>query len=784
MHIVREGGLNQNNIPIPLTSLVGRQKEVEEVGRLLSSTRLLTLLGPGGVGKTRLAIEVANATLGKFPNGVCWVDLASLVDPTLIPQRIAKELAIYVAPNQTPVDTVETYLQSKDLLMVFDNCEHLIVSCGELADHLLKISPKLNILTASRDALGIYGEVTWHVPSLSIPHLDTLPPFQELAEYTSIQLFIDRAAAVSPGYSLSEFNYQPIALICQKLDGLPLAIELAAARIKMLSANEIAVRLDDRFELLTGGSRNALPHQQTLRATLDWSYDLLTEPEQKLFRCLSVFADCFSLEAAEHVAYPNLPVSERSNFLDILERLINKSLVKTEMELSAFGSRTRYQMQETIREYAREKLSTTGETVEVHIAYLNYYLWFVSEAEPNLYNQEQGVRVDQIEAEYDNLRAVIEWSLESQEIELLAQLILCLDRFWQLRGYYREAARWLDRILASQGMTDQLRAKLLMVRGEIARAQGEYEQAIAFVEASSAIYKTFGDSASITQGKALMGIIKVLEGAREQGIKLLEESLRTFKESGEEWQAARVLLYITDTYNRLGNNKKATQLCRECLSLFTKLGDEWGIAFASGAAGEIARRVGDFKQAKEYFRNNLAYHWQQGQKGEIPYPLETLSLIAVSEGRYAYAIRLWGAAEVFREKVNTPIPPAYQSDYQKYLTLAHEKLGENEYISCLKEGRELQASDAINMAIHEDLIRHNARSVEGGRPMEGFHLTEREIEILRLVATGMTDAQVAERLFLSRRTISKHLELIYTKLNVNSRTAATRFALNHKIIEQ
>jgi predicted ATPase len=270
---------------------VGRQQEVKEVARVLSSTRLLTLLGPGGVGKTRLAIEAANAAASKFPNGVCWVDLAALTDPLLIPQTIAEALELYLAPNLTPSELVEKYLQSKQLLLVLDNCEHLIAACAKLVENLLNVSSKLQVLVASREELGIFGEVTWRVPSLPTPDLISSPALQDLVEYPGIRLFLERAAAVSPGYALSEINSRPIAMICHKLDGMPLAIELAAARIKLLSAEEIAARLNDRFELLTGGSRNALPRQQTLRATFDWSYELLTESEQSLFRCLSVFAD-------------------------------------------------------------------------------------------------------------------------------------------------------------------------------------------------------------------------------------------------------------------------------------------------------------------------------------------------------------------------------------------------------------------------------------------------------------------------------------------------------------
>jgi DNA-binding CsgD family transcriptional regulator len=343
---------------------------------------------------------------------------------------------------------------------------------------------------------------------------------------------------------------------------------------------------------------------------------------------------------------------------------------------------------------------------------------------------------------------------------------------------------WLDRILALQGTADQTQAKLLITRGHIAEAQGAYEQAAVLVEGSLAIFRTQGDISGIAQGTAIMGIIRVLQGEREQGIKLLEDSLKTFQETGDEWQSARALLYIADSYSRMGDNNKAALLCQECLALFRKLGDPWGITFASGIAGEIARHQGDLQQAKEYFRNNLVFHWQHSMMGEIPYTLETLSLIAITEKDYGRAVLLWGAAEAFREKANAPLPPAYQIDYHNYLSLAHEKLGEPAYIAALQQGRELTPEDAIDLGTHDDVMLPETPSTTGEETMAEFHLTKREIEILRLVATGMTDAQVAEQLFLSPRTISKHLESIYGKLNVNSRTAATHFALSHKMIEQ
>jgi DNA-binding CsgD family transcriptional regulator/DNA-binding MarR family transcriptional regulator len=373
--------------------------------------------------------------------------------------------------------------------------------------------------------------------------------------------------------------------------------------------------------------------------------------------------------------------------------------------------------------------------------------------------------------------------LEYQDIESAAQLVMYLGRFWQLRGYYCEAAMWLERILAMQSMADQTRGKLQLSRGYVTQAQGDYENATAMVEDSLEIYITRGDISGIAQAKAVMGIIRVYQGEREKGIELLEESRKTFQESGDEWQTARALLYISDTYNRMGKNKTAVPLCHECLALFTKLGDPWGIAFASGIAGEIARKQGELQQAKQYFRKSLAFHWQNNMKGEIPYPLETLALIAISEQKFDRAVCLWGAAEAFREQANAPLPPAFQTDYHKSLAVAHEKLGEKAYIAALEQGRSLPLAQVIDLATYDDIVLTPIASTMGEEAVAEVRLTKREIEILRLVSTGMTDAQVAEMLFLSPRTISKHLESIYSKLQVNSRTAATHYALSHKLFE-
>ena len=349
------------NIPVPLTSFIGREKELIEIERRLSTSRLLTLTGSGGVGKTRLAIKTASDSIKKFKDGVFWVDLVSLSDENLIPQEIAQALHLHETPQESLLETLKSQLKLKDLLIVLDNCEHLIRACAQYAEQLLAACPKLKILATSIEALGLFNETIWHVPSLPLPEMRQTISLQELREFASIELFVERAGYAKSGFVLTEQNVRSVAQICQRLDGIPLAIELAAARIKVLSVDEIASRLDDRFSLLTSGSRTAIPRHQTLRATIDWSHELLTEPEKTLFHRLSVFAGGFTLEAAEAVC--GLEQLKRPDILDLLGRLVDKSLVIVEQALTT--EETRYRLLETIRQYALEKLAGIGEAREI-----------------------------------------------------------------------------------------------------------------------------------------------------------------------------------------------------------------------------------------------------------------------------------------------------------------------------------------------------------------------------------------------------------------------------------
>ena len=424
------------NLPIPLTSFVGRQPEIAQVKTLIETARLLTLTGAGGCGKTRLAIQVATelAAQDRFKHGVWWVDLAALSDPALITQSVAMVFGLGESQWMTLIAALANYLRAKELLLVVDNCEHLLGACAQLIGTLLSACPRLQILTTSREASNISGETIWRVPSLALPDAAHIPPLAQLRQYDAIQLFVDRAMTVAANWRLAE-NAEPVAHVCARLDGIPLAIELATARLGVLSAEEIAARLDDRFNLLTGGSRTALPRHQTLRAAMDWGYDLLSDAERALFRRLAVFVGGFTLDAVESVCAEE----NKSEMLDLLSQLVQKSLVVSEQ-----SGKSRYRLLETIREYALAKLRDAGETDLLCARHLDYFLKFAEEIAPNFREPSESAWLDVLQMEHDNLRAAFGWAKESGKDEAVLRLAWALYRFWLVRGGEPEREEILD----------------------------------------------------------------------------------------------------------------------------------------------------------------------------------------------------------------------------------------------------------------------------------------------------------------------------------------------------
>jgi predicted ATPase/transcriptional regulator with XRE-family HTH domain len=569
------------NLPFQLTSFVGREHELAEVKRLLSNTRLLTLTGPGGTGKTRLALQLGAEVLKDLPDGVWLVELAPLADPTLATQTMAATLGVREQPGRTILDALTDHVRAKSMMVILDNCEHLIEACAQIADSLLHAAPRLKILATSREALGIAGETAYRVPSLPLPNPRQLQDLDALAQNDCVHLFVDRAMAAYPSFRLKEKNAPAIADICRRLDGIPLAIELASARTKVFPPEEIAARLDDRFRLLTGGSRTALERHQTLFALIEWSHNLLSEAERVLLRRLSVFAGGWSFEAARIVCGESLG----DDVLDLLTHLVDKSLVAVEAE----AEEARYRLPETIRQYARDKLLASGESLQARDRHLEFFLHFAERAEPKLRSAEQLAWLDRLETDHDNLRTALAWSLESGKSESALRLSGALYYFWELRGYWSQGQKWLDDALALSGHKRRERAasdeKYVPSRAETAQR-------------AKALYAS---------GRMRFGTRFDFVGSRM----IVEESLRLWRELGDKWWMAVALEHVGFT---LSGDEVQTARARleEGVLLAREVEDPWPLAMCLARLGgalsltdvaaahrireegvAVARRVGD-----------------------------------------------------------------------------------------------------------------------------------------------------------------------------------------------
>ena len=763
-----------SNLPLQLSSFVGRQKELAEVRRLLENTRLLTLTGPGGCGKTRLALEVAQGLVEGFEDGVWLVELAPLADPTLVPQAVASTLSVREQPGRSLTETLSHPLRTRKLLLVLDNCEHLVEACASLAETLLRSCPELHVLATSREALGITGEVAWPVPSLSLPDLRRLPDIESLPHYESACLFVERAAAVKPTFALTERNAAAVAQVCYRLDGIPLAIELAAARTRVLSVEQIADRLDDCFRLLAAGGRTAMPRHKTLHATMDWSHELLDREERVLFRRLSVFAGDFTLGAAEAVcAGEGL---ERDQVLELLSQLIYKSLV-TAQEGSG---EARYRLLETVCQYASEKVSKSGEAGQVRERHAGYYLALAEEAEPELKGERQVAWLERFEQEHDNLRAAISWSLERSVLQEAARFGWALWLFWWIRGHFGEGRRSMEQALSVEGSgatPASARAQALFVAGTMACGQGDHRAAETRLEESAALFRELGDGRGVAYALGSAAVVAITEERYEQAIVYSEEATDLFLEVGDKWGAAPMLGCSAVGWLNRGDPRRAKGLAERGLALCRETGDKHGTSIALGTLARVAQAERDHQRARDLFEEGLTVSAELGNEADIVHCLEGLASVAGAEGLIVRAAHLWGAAESLLEKIEAVYTYVPNRSLRQSQVAARSLIEEAAWEEAWAEGRAMSLEQAVEYALKKE----PAPDPAAPEPYLAG-LSAREAEVLRLVATGLTNAEVAEKLFLSSRTVDWHLSSIYRKLGLHSRAEATRFAAQHGLL--
>ena len=589
----------KNNLPTQLSKFIGREKEIAQVKGKLSEHRLVTLTGSGGVGKTRLAIQVGREVLPLYPQGVWLIELAPVANPELVPQAVITTFGLQEDARRAPLMVLADYLREKTALLVLDNCEHVIEACAGLAEYLLRECPDLRVLASSREALGIEGEVAVRVPSLSLPPGDK-PTIEALTQSEAAQLFLDRAAMALPGWALTDGNAAAVAQICRRLDGIALAIELAASRVKLLRVEQIAGRLDDAFRLLTGGSRTALPRQQTLRATIDWSYNLLTEAEGTVMRRLAVFAGGGTLEAAEAVCSGD--GVQGTDVLDILTQLVNKSLVMADR---GQGSEARYYLLETIRQYAREKLNDSGEGPSVRERHARWYAELAERAEPNLHGHGQIEWLDRMEQEHDNLRAVLEWSLHNN-LELGLRITCAMIWFWILRGHAVVGLQHIEELLEVGPLDPSCaHAEALAWASWLALFSNHEGRAVVLAETGADMSRETGCRTGLAISILSSAILSHFHGDHDRALPLAEQSLALFEEEGIQWGKRHALGVVGFVAQARADYERAHAIYQEALALSREIGDIDGIGTMLHWLGNLAFEQGRYEQAITFYEEGL-----------------------------------------------------------------------------------------------------------------------------------------------------------------------------------
>jgi predicted ATPase/class 3 adenylate cyclase len=622
-----------NNLPQQPSTFIGREKEIAEIKTLLAGTRLLTLVGSGGCGKTRLAVQVAADLLEDFPDGVWLVELAALTDPDLVPQAVATALGVREETGKALTQTVVEHLAARKPLVVLDNTEHLLSASARFVDAVLRRCPQVTLLVSSREGLGIAGESTYRVPSLSMPDPKRDTHAAGLSAFESVRLLVERIRSHAPRFEITAHNAAALASICHRLDGIPLAIELAAARVRTLSVDELNLRLDQRFRLLTGGSRTALPRQQTLRSLIDWSHDQLNLTERVLFTRLSVFAGGFTLQAAERICSGE--GVDEGDVLDLLTSLVDKSLVMAESR----DATMRYRLLETIRQYARERLLEGGGGPGLRDRHLDFFLSLARQAAPQLTGPDQRAWFERLETEYDNLRAALTWaSSVVGDPDAGLHLAGALWRYWYVRAHFSEGRSWLGTMLAGgAGGRSPARAHALSGMGSLAWLQSDLAAAKALHTESLDIFRELGDREGVARSLANLGNVAHGECDYAAARALLEESLVIRRELGDRARLADTLNNLgTLAYDR-GDYVAARALYSECLAIRREFGDRWNIAIALNNLGGVADSEADYAGARPLYEESLAIFRELGDRWGIPSVLSNLGELANGRGDYATA---------------------------------------------------------------------------------------------------------------------------------------------------
>ena len=774
-----------STLPQKLTGFIGRGREIAEIKRLLQLGRLLTLTGPGGSGKTRLAIEVAEQMAADFPGGVCFVPLAAIADPALLPAAVAQAVGVKETGGQSIMESLKADLHSKEMLLLLDNFEQIAPAAVLVVD-LLKTCQQLRIMATSRAALHLTGEREFVVPPLQLPDLDLWGSGAEVMKTEAVELFVQRARAAKHDFVLTAENSRIVAEICRRLDGLPLAIELAAPRIRILSPGAILARLktpsSTKLDLLAQGPRDFEVRHRALRSTIEWSYEQLNNSQKVLFRRLGIFVGGFTLLAVERVCpavltdvddMSDAPAgnSRPDDHLDNMSTLVNVSLLNSG---ETAGGEPRFSMLETIKEYALEQLAACDEASMLRERHADYYLTLAENADHEIRGPRQVEWLDCLEREHGNLRTALSGLIEYREVTAAARLARSLCWFWFAHGHLGEGRRWLEQVLAfGELIPASVRAQLLSGAARIANYLADYRGAAGMLTDALALYRGAGDSRGAADALNLLGTVAIYSADHQAARRHYEQSLAIFRDIGESVGIAKCLANLGTVAFYAGDYAGARVFYLESLELQRELRDMWAIAASLANLGSAALNQRDYEQAAAYYLESLPLLNELSDKASLAECLEGFAAaIGTWRGGMAErAVMLFGAADALREGIGVPLSAASRPEYERNIEAVRVQLDSGNVERAWEQGRYMTLEEALSLALATDIAPQYPYAA----------LTRREMDVLRLLAAGLSNNQIALQLSLSKHTVHAHVTSIYGKLGINSRAAATRYALDNNL---